>query len=464
MQTREELLRAMQSGNNGKSALNMRNENAQRRNFVNRFERLKKEEKKKSKVLVEMEYAVPFNPTTGKPDDQYNADNKFRPTFSAESTAKVLKGFANDNEEAKRAFMNNVGIKEWDTSDTENINETDFAVFRPYWVPRIFSLPTVNCSIAAFTNSNNRYGTQYEVHVEYDDMGNAVGELPAILRGYNLFNDIFHERVKRLKEENPNIAEKAFTEAKQSFKQAIPMSGLKASNWVLLFEVPLTNTFSISADAKMDTKDGVSSMLKITNLTKALSEALQLYLDGSYNHLICSPNFVELDLTCSTKDPGNNVINTSFTIPANRIKDTQCYAKLSGYIRDVIDEGENVEQQVRASSFVRSYGEAEDCAFIEAFHTVFDINEPLLTDKIVLKNAQFISEAFGESGNARIARATANASDNDIAAAEAPVTKADLAEEVTVQDGSQPAAASQMGSGVFTSANLFSDMVSQVEG
>ena len=47
MQTREELLRAMQSGNAGRSALNMRNEKAQQSNRVAHFNRLKKEEKKR---------------------------------------------------------------------------------------------------------------------------------------------------------------------------------------------------------------------------------------------------------------------------------------------------------------------------------------------------------------------------------------------------------------------------------
>ena len=39
------------------------------------------------------------------------------------------------------------------------------------------------------------------------------------------------------------------------------MSGLRPSNWVLLFEIPLDNTFRVSADAKFTTKADVADMI-----------------------------------------------------------------------------------------------------------------------------------------------------------------------------------------------------------
>ena len=128
---RDEMLKMMEdAGINGRSKLNMRSEVIQRKPTSRKIPRLKKALKKKSKLLMVTELAIPFNPATGEADDQYNAVNKYRPPFSASSVALLLKGMANDNEATKQAFMSRAGISEWDTSDVDNLTEEEIQLVK----------------------------------------------------------------------------------------------------------------------------------------------------------------------------------------------------------------------------------------------------------------------------------------------------------------------------------------------
>lgn len=68
-------------GEDGTSKYQLRNENVQTKNRVARIPKLKKELKKKSKLIIPAELALPFNPLTGKEDEKYNPDKKFRPNM-----------------------------------------------------------------------------------------------------------------------------------------------------------------------------------------------------------------------------------------------------------------------------------------------------------------------------------------------------------------------------------------------
>src|SRR5690606_32484897 len=107
------------------SALKLRSESAQQKIKLKRIEKLKREEKKRSKLLFALEIAVPFNPFTGEEDDQYNVDNKYRPLMSATTSAILLKKLAAGNEKVKQSFMDRAGVETWDLSAPEVLTEED---------------------------------------------------------------------------------------------------------------------------------------------------------------------------------------------------------------------------------------------------------------------------------------------------------------------------------------------------
>ena len=69
--TMEELITIMDSvGQNGSSQLNLRSEDLQTKRVIKRLPMLKNALKKKSKLLLETEIALPFDPQTGKAEPQ----------------------------------------------------------------------------------------------------------------------------------------------------------------------------------------------------------------------------------------------------------------------------------------------------------------------------------------------------------------------------------------------------------
>ena len=94
-----------ESETDGTSRYNLRNENEQTKERVGSIPKLKKEKKKKSMLLIPVELAIPFNPTTGKADDTYNPDKKFRPQLAPTTVGLMLKGYADSNEDVKQTFI-----------------------------------------------------------------------------------------------------------------------------------------------------------------------------------------------------------------------------------------------------------------------------------------------------------------------------------------------------------------------
>ena len=65
MNTQELIQRMSEAGQKGGSELNMRSEELQTKQRVARIPSLKKKLKKKSKLLLVLDLAIPFNPETG---------------------------------------------------------------------------------------------------------------------------------------------------------------------------------------------------------------------------------------------------------------------------------------------------------------------------------------------------------------------------------------------------------------
>ena len=129
-----------ESGTDGTSRYNLRNENEQTKERVGSIPKLKKEKKKKSKLLIPVELAIPFNPTTGKADDTYNPDKKFRPQLAPTTVGLMLKGYADSNEDVKQTFMDKAGVDNWDTSDHEHLTADDKAILSLEMLSAIRSL------------------------------------------------------------------------------------------------------------------------------------------------------------------------------------------------------------------------------------------------------------------------------------------------------------------------------------
>jgi hypothetical protein len=174
----------------GESSLKLRNESAQTKIRVKRIDKLQKELKKRSKLFIPVEIAVPFDPMDGS-EEVYHSENKFRPALSATSSALLLKALANENDDVKKLFMKKANVPEWDTTavmggvaadgeTSEVITEVDKQIFRLYRLPRIFTLPVVTIKDSRITGRD--YGRDYIIEVERNkDTGRVEGEMPIAL-------------------------------------------------------------------------------------------------------------------------------------------------------------------------------------------------------------------------------------------------------------------------------------------
>ena len=158
-------------GEDGTSKYQLRNENVQTKNRVARIPKLKKELKKKSKLIIPAELALPFNPLTGKEDEKYNPDKKFRPNMVPSDAALMLKRYANDHDELKKKLMQRAGFDEWDTSNVEVLTDDDKKIFNRYRVPSIYTFQVVHVDIPVMTKD---YGRDYVINVDRDPLTGSL--------------------------------------------------------------------------------------------------------------------------------------------------------------------------------------------------------------------------------------------------------------------------------------------------
>ena len=404
--TRAELLEMMRNQKiEGKSKLHMRSESIQNKMSQKRLPMLKKELRKKSKLLVVAELALPFDPETGS-SDEWNVDNKWRPPVSATTAALLVKANADANEDLKKLLMKRAGVTEWDTS-SEEFTKQDWDVFRPYRVPRIFTVPVVHINIPVMTKSS--YGRDYAISVQRDpETCEVIGEEPGIFKVNRLFQDIAYEEVREYqkrvdnKEEGFLHTEQQQKEYKSQIFRKNPVSDDKPSNWVQIVELPLTSKYEVSADINVAdfTLDDARKQVVISRYSKGIKGGIDKYMDGSWEKFDIYFDFFELDMGCpiegdSQTDLGRQRIglDTTFDKPSNDLSD--CQSVLDG-VREYLDAENDIEEEVRRSIFISVYSEEVEAQMYASLKTVLDLKtNKYLTQEIIKAHAPTISLIFG---------------------------------------------------------------------
>lgn len=410
--TREEVLQQMEElQSDGTSALHMRSESIQSGNYVSRIPSLKKKLRKKSKLLLICELAIPFDPRTGE-TDKYNKDNKWRPPYSATTVAKVLKGNADADAKLKAMFMRRAGVLEWDTSNCNEINDTDVKVFMPYRVPRVFTVPVVTVSIPAMVGSDG-YSKDFAIDVQRDPKtGQIIGEVPGALKVNSLFRDVEYEEIAELEERIRNgellLTDEQKRAKRQDIRNKTCVSGVHPANYVTLVEIPMTAKLDLSADflANDITKDFISNCVVISKYTKKMQTEMQEYVSGNYEKFDYTLDFVELDMSCpadgdDSTPTGKQKIgqDTTFSKPATKLTEEKCFEAVQAATREYLDDCVDIEEKVYRSIYVSPYNEEVEDKIYTSLHTVLDIeNNKYVTKKVLKKNAEVITIAYGDKG------------------------------------------------------------------
>ena len=400
----KELQKKMETvGDNGVSKLNMRNEEKQRKFQPKRFNHLKKEKRKKSKLCFVKEIAIPFNPKTGKEDDTYNTGSKWRPPYSVESVIKLVKSYAMESEEAKQALMQHAGISSWDVTDPDTVTDEDYRLFGSYLTARIFSIPAVHVTIPSMCN--NAYGRDYTVDVKVDPVtGQYIGEVPLILQAHKFFIEMAYEE---LADYNDKLSsgvfkhdEKQQKEYRQGIFSKVPISDLAPINFIQAFEIPLNQKFELNDDKCLVTSDKafVDKQTVLVRMNRTISDVLDKFCGGDYSAVDKYPEYFVVDMSCpnDTESPTELGKRTSYERELNTLKDMEGYDNFRAATVDYLDNFKDLEETVFRSSFVSRYDSSVDTQLLTACNSLIDLKNPFLTQKVIESNKAFLMLALGE--------------------------------------------------------------------
>lgn len=400
----KELQKKMETaGDNGVSKLNMRNEEKQRKFQPKRFNHLKKEKRKKSKLCFVKEIAIPFNPKTGKEDDTYNTGSKWRPPYSVESVIKLVKSYATESEEAKQALMQHAGISSWGVTDPDTVTEEDYRLFSSYLTARIFSIPAVHVTIPSMCN--NAYGRDYTVDVKVDPVtGQYIGEVPLILQAHKFFIEMAYEELADYNDKlNSGIFkhdEKQQKEYRQGIFSKVPISDLAPINFIQAFEIPLNQKFELNDDKCLVTSDKafVDKQTVLVRMNRTISDVLDKFCGGDYSAVDKYPEYFVVDMSCpnDTESPTELGKRTSYERELNILKDMEGYDNFRAATVDYLDNFEDLEETVFRSSFVSRYDSSVDTQLLTACNSLIDLKNPYLTQKVIESNKDFLMLALGE--------------------------------------------------------------------
>lgn len=421
--TFEQLRKKMEAaGDNGTSKLNLRNEKLQKKSRVSYIPKLKREAGKVSKLCVVREIAIPFNPMTGEVDETYNEDRKWRPTFSVNSTIKLLKGFASENEKVAEVFRKESGKTDWKIGEVDSVTNEDMEVFKKFLVPRILTIPTVEVNISSLCRGD--YATKYRVNVDTDPItGECIGEVPLILQASKFFNDLANEAIldynEKVKNGELKHDEKTQKEERSKIRSRYNLVGrLQPYNLTLLFELPTNKKGAVEDTAFTDGCKNlpVSDYFRWSNFTQRLEQAFNKFddtIDGSYGGFDWYNSFFVLNMKCpvgveSPMDVGrgteytNELSNstnpkTGKVETGNSIYETDWHAKFEEKVDEYLDSIEGLEERVLASSYVVNYDESIAEKLVEALRTRIDQNDPHFTQRVIKRNKDFLSIVLGDA-------------------------------------------------------------------
>ena len=400
----KELQKKMETaGDNGVSKLNMRNEEKQHKFQPKRFNHLKKEKRKKSKLCFVKEIAIPFNPKTGKENDTYNTGTKWRPPYSVESVIKLVKSYAMESEEAKQALMQHAGVSSWDVTDPDTVTDEDYRLFGSYLTVRIFSIPAVHVTIPSMCN--NAYGRDYTVDVKVDPVtGQYVGEVPLILQAHKFFIEMAYEELADYNDKlNSGIFkhdEKQQKEYRRGIFSKVPISDLAPINFIQAFEIPLNQKFELNDDKCLVTSDKafVDKQTVLVRMNKTISDVLDKFCGGDYSAVDNYPEYFVVDMSCpnDTESPTELGKRTSYERELNTLKDMEGYNNFRAATVDYLDNFKDLEETVFRSSFVSRYDSSVDTQLLTACNSLIDLKNPFLTQKVIKSNKDFLMLALGE--------------------------------------------------------------------
>lgn len=403
----EQLLASLKDGSR-KVTSEFRNENAQTKSRAMKFPTLKKETKKRSRVLPIVELAIPFNPFTGQEDGEFNRNNKYRPIMSVESAMKVHKKLANENEGVKETYKMRAGVESWDTTNLDEITDVDRTIFAKYRQPVVFSVTVVDINIPALTGQDR--AKQYKIDVNRNPITDKIdGKMPTPLKVHKLLNDrawvARQEFENEVKSGKIVLNEKDLKEKRREFYKDVVVSTDHPLNTSLCIELKLDNDLSLDEKLAGLQSEDIMGMLKVHKYSHNYGKSVKLFLDGTNAKADKCLNFYEMDMICSDDTDGGQLgLNTSFNKADSEDsiiehKDFEEFNKALVELLDSETYAEQLENIFQRSIYVTEFTPEIEGLLIDSLPTVISLDDPRMTGNVIKQNQEIITRAFGGAGD-----------------------------------------------------------------
>lgn len=459
--TYEALAEQLMSGEiKGESVYKVRNETIQSRIRIRTIPKLKRELRKKSKLLIPLELAFPFNPQTGEADDRYNEANKFRPLMSATTMALTMKHLAAKNEKLKTALMRKARVDSWNLEENlDTLTEEDKRIFRLYRVPRIMTVPVIGVKDPRVTGKE--YPVEYTISVQRNQFGQIEGEWPMALKANKFFRELAYEEAEQIKKavedakagkpyqldstalegmDLSSITEKDLKEVlKEKVYSKIPITEDYPANYLIVYELPLQGDMSlVNPDTYHNlAQQELDKMMRITKRSKEVMTVLEKFLDGTYGKNDRHYDFWEIDMTCPLEYEGQYPERdipkeTRYENPLARLVEEPFYDKLVTVIREHQDSLSDLEERFLTSARLRPFDKAVEAKIMDSIALGTSLENPFITEAVIKSNAEFITEVYGEEGIMLVSSTEAGISDK--AAGVLDEAKAADASKINVQE------------------------------
>lgn len=410
MMTIEDLLKELQeNGKDATSEFKLRNEDIQTKQGTARIPKIKKEAKKKHKLLLPLELALPFNPMTGVADETYNPQSKFRPIMSATKVALMLKDLAARNEATKKALMSRAGVEQWDTSDATVLTDEDKAIFKRYRVPVIYTLPVVRVDIPVLTGD---YGREYTLNVERDEItGNLLHpeDEPLVLQANRFFRDLAYVEVQDYQDKIDkgliNDTEKVQKETKSKIYGKNPVSDDHPSNWLICLDLPMISNYHLdtdSVDLTGMTVDDLKKNLGLLKYNKAIRDSVSKYLSGEWIKYDRYFDYFEIDMCCPAEGstPAEIGQGTTYEKPTEELLNCPEFNKVNSCFIEYLDNREDVEKIFLASVRISNYDDSVERSLSTALSSVINLDSPWLSTDVIKRHSDFLTIVLGDKADA----------------------------------------------------------------
>lgn len=395
------------------SALNIRNEQNQKRDFSKAIPKLKRDKGKVSKLLIFKEIATPFDAVTGS-TAEFNEDFKWRYATGQAEVIKAVKTACQSNEDLKKLYMAKATTSSWDVSNPNEVTMEDLKIFRPHTVIETFTYPVVNINIPLFTPG--QYGQDFLIDVKRDPMTGLIeGQIPVALQVRKFFSDLAFEEVQELKKENANSArpltDKELKEKIKPIYNKVPISDEMRRNYVLAIELPLTpkSKFEDGFSLEGMTHEDIAKRLVRISKTDELLTGMTDLLDGTREDEDRFADFWEIDMKCPAEAENELELykKTGYTAaPIVKIDGVKGFKDFEKAVSDYRENtADSIDKIMSASVRLRKLSDDDNDNLIEAAGRLVDMESPYLTTKVIKANANFLTLALGEKGDALLVQA-----------------------------------------------------------